>query len=209
MPSNAESVLTLFHSPRTRSTGIRILLEELEAPHRLQPVDVAGGEQRQAGYLAINPMGKVPAVLHQGQLITEQAALCIFLADLFPAAGLAPAIDEPLRGPYLRWLVFYGSCFEPAVLDRALQRAPAPLSMCPYGDWETTMATLGEQLSLGPFLLGERFSAADVLWGIALRWVTEFGLVPSTPVIRAYVDRVVSRPAAQRVLGEEAALPVS
>jgi glutathione S-transferase len=198
--------LTLFHSPNTRSTGVRILLEELGAPYRLQVLDMKAGEQRQPAYLAINPMGKVPAIRHGDALVTEQVAIYLYLADLFPAAGLAPPIGDPLRGPYLRWIAFYGSCFEPALIDRAQKREAAPLSMSPYGDYDTMLKTLTDQLARGRWLLGERFSAADVLWGTALAWTTMFGLVPALPLIKDYVDRVNARPSFAAVRARDAAL---
>jgi glutathione S-transferase len=185
--------LTFYHSPQTRSTGVLTLLEELGASYELKALNMKAGEQRQSAYLAVNPMGKVPAIVHGDALVTEQGAIYIYLADLFPEAGLAPAIGDPLRGPYLRWIVFYGSSFEPAVVDRALQREPARLSTSPYGDYDTMLATLVGALRQGPYLLGERFSAADILWGSALRWTTAFKLVPELPEIMAYVDRVTSR----------------
>jgi len=94
--------IVFYHSPNTRSTGTRILLEELGAPHELKIVNMKAGDQRKADYLAVNPMGKVPALRHGDALITEQVAVTLYLADLFPAAGLAPPIGDPLRGPYLR-----------------------------------------------------------------------------------------------------------
>jgi glutathione S-transferase len=199
--------IIFFHSPHSRSAGTRILLEELGAPYELAALNMKAGEQREARYLAINPMGKVPAILHDGALVTEQPAVYIYLADLFPQKGLAPAIGDPLRGPYLRWLVFYGSSFEPAVVDRAMKRDPAPPSTCPYGDYATVIKTLTDQLAKGPYMLGERFTAADVLWGTALQWTTSFKLVEATPMIQAYVDRVSSRPAAvkARALDEDLA----
>src|ERR1700761_5376389 len=126
--------ITLFHCPQSRSSGALTLLEELEAPYKLHVLNMKAGEQRRPEYLAVNPLGKVPAILHRGELVTEQVAIFIYLADLFPQAGLAPALDDRLRGPYLRWLVYYGSCFEPAVVDRGLKREQAPLAMSPYGD---------------------------------------------------------------------------
>jgi glutathione S-transferase len=120
--------VTLFHCPNTRSTGALILLKELEAGYHLHVLNMKAGEQRGAAYLAINPMGKVPAVMHGSALVTEQVAVFLYLADLFPKNGLAPAIGDPLRGPYLRWMAFYGSCFEPALMDRAMKREPAPAS---------------------------------------------------------------------------------
>ena len=198
--------VTLFHVPNTRSTGALILLEELGAPYQLRVLDRKNNEQRAAPYMAINPMGKVPALLHDGALVTEQAAIYLYLADLFPGAGLAPAIGDPLRGPYLRWMVFYGSCFEPALIDKSQQRTPASAATSPYGDYETMLATLTGQLEPGPFLLGDRFTAADVLWGTALTWTTRFKLVPELPVIRHYIDRVNARPAFARVRAKDAEL---
>jgi glutathione S-transferase len=156
--------ITLYHSPNSRSSGVLTLLKELDAPFELRVVSIKAGQQRQGAYLSINPMGKVPAVKHGHAIITEQVAIYIYLADLFPEAGLAPALDDPLRGPYLRWLVFYAASFEPAIVDRALKRDPAPATMSPYGDYDTMLKTLVDQLAKGPYLLGERFCAADVLW---------------------------------------------
>lgn len=198
--------ITFFHSPHTRSGSTRVLLEELDAPYDLVAVNMKAGEQRQARYLAVNPMGKVPAILHQGALISEQAAVFIYLADLFAQKGLAPAIGDPLRGPYLRWMVFYGSCFEPAVVDRAMKREPAPPSTSPYGDYDTMLRTVADQLAKGPYILGERFSAADVLWGGALNWTTMFKIVEATPLIQAYIDRFKARPTVARVHALDAAL---
>jgi glutathione S-transferase len=198
--------ITLHHAPNTRSTGALILLEELGAPFELHLLNMKAGEQREPAYLAINPMGKVPAVTHGDALVTEQVAVFLYLADLFPQAGLAPAIGDPLRGPYLRWMAFYGSCFEPALIDRAQKREPASPSMSPYSDYDTMLKTLTDQLGKGPYLLGERFSAADVLWGTALSWTVKFGLVPELPVIKAYMDRVNTRPAVLRARARDAEL---
>jgi glutathione S-transferase len=198
--------LTFFHAPNSRAGAVRILLEELGAPYDLHVLNLKQNEQRAPGYLAVNPMGKVPAIVHDGALVTEQPAIFIYLADLFPEAGLAPALGDPLRGPYLRWLAFYGSSFEPAINDVAMKREPAPPMMCPYGDFDTMLATLTRQLRAGPYLLGERFSAADVLWGTALGWITMFKLVPELPEIMAYIDRVSSRPAARRAAEADAQL---
>jgi glutathione S-transferase len=190
--------LTLFHSPQSRSAGALILLEELGADYELRTIDLKKNEQRQPEYLAVNPMGKVPALVHGGAVVTEQGAVYAYAADLYPEAGIAPAIGDALRGPYLRWLFFYGSSFEPAVVDRSFKREPAPPSTSPYGDFDTTISTLLGQLGDGPYLLGERFTAADILWGTALRWMTTFKLVAETPAVKAYVERVGARPAAQR-----------
>lgn len=186
--------ITLFHSPQTRSSGTVTLLEELQAPYTIHALNMKTGEQRQSGYLAVNPMGKVPAILHGDALITEQVAIGIYLADLFPEAGITPAIGDALRGPYLRWYVFYAACFEPAIVDKAMKREPGPTGMVPYGDLETTMKVVIAQLDKGPWLLGERFTAPDVLWGTALTWMTGFGLVEAVPPIKSYIDRWNARP---------------
>ena len=198
--------VTLHHSPNTRSTGALVLMEELGAPYQLHVLNMKAGEQRQPAYLAINPMGKVPALTHGDALVTEQVAVFLYLADLFPQAGLAPPIGDPLRGPYLRWMAFYGSSFEPALIDKSRNLEPASPSMLPYGDYDTMLKTLTDQLDKGPYLLGERFSAADVLWGTALSWTMMFGLVPDLPVLKAYVERINNRPAALRARVKDAEL---
>lgn len=198
--------VTFYHAPNSRSTGTLSLLEELDVDYDLHLLSLRAAEQRRDEYLAINPMGKVPAIRHAGVVVTEQPAVMMYLADLYPDAGLAPSIGDPQRGAYLRWMVFYGSCFEPAVIDRSLERDPAPQSTSPYGSYEEMLKTLTDQLERGPYLLGERFSAADVLWGSALKWIVGFKLVPDLPVIRAYIDRVSSRPAMQRATAKDAEL---
>ena len=196
--------VTLFHSPNTRSSGALTLLEELGAPYELRVLNMKAGEQRRPEYLAINPMGKVPALKHGDALVTEQVAILLYLADLFPEARLAPPLGDPLRGPYLRWMVFYAACFEPAVIDSATQRELAPQPMSPYGDFETMLRTLTDQLAKAPYLLGERFTAADVLWGGALTWTTMFKLVPELPVITAYIGRCGARPSVAMVKAKDA-----
>jgi glutathione S-transferase len=202
----ADRHLTLHHAPNSRSSGTLTLLEELRATYDLHVINMKAGEQRQPAYLAINPMGKVPALQHGDALITEQVAIFLYLADLFPEARLAPPIGDPLRGPYLRWMIYYGSCFEPALVDRALKREPGPLAMVPYGDFDTMLKTLTDQLARGPYMLGEKFSAADVLWGTALTWTTMFKIVPELPVIMDYVKRMGARPSAAKVKAKDAEL---
>lgn len=198
--------VTLFHAPNTRSTGALTLLEELGAPYELRVLDMKGGENRRPEFLAVNPMGKVPALLDGGTLVTEQVAIYLHLADRFPAAGLAPATSDPQRGRYLRWLVFYAASFEPAVVDRALQRGDAPLAMSPYGTYDAVIEAVRGMLAPGPFVLGDTFSAADVLWGSALAWTMMFGIVPKLAEFTAYAERVTTRPAFERVRARDAEL---
>jgi glutathione S-transferase len=198
--------IILFHAPNTRSSGTLVLLEELGAPYELRVLNMQAGEQRQPAFLAVNPLGKVPAILHGDVLVTEQVAVYLYLGDLFAGAGLTPALGDRRRGPYLRWMAFYAACFEPALVDRAMKREPGPAMMSPYGDFDTVMEAVNAQLRAGRFFLGEQFSVADVLWGSALRWTTMFGIVPETPEIKAYIERTTNRPAAVRVREQDAAL---
>jgi glutathione S-transferase len=191
--------ITLFHCAQSRSSGALALLEELHAPYKLHVLNMKTGEHRQGAYLAVNPMGKVPAILHGDTLITEQVAIGIYLGDLFPEAGMTPAIGDALRGPYLRWYVFYAACFEPALVDKAMKREPGSVAMSPYGDFDSTVKTL----------VGEKFTCADVLWGSALTWMTGFGLLEAVPPIKAYVDRWSARPSVKAVAKIDADLKKS
>jgi glutathione S-transferase len=195
-----------FHAPHTRSFSTLVLLEELGVECDRQVLSMEREEHLAPAYRAVNPMGKVPAIKHGDAVITEQVAIALYLADLFPEKGLAPAITDPLRGPYLRWMVFYAACFEPAVVDRALQRDPGKRAMSPYGDYDTVLDAVSAQLATGQWLLGERFTAADVIWGTALQWTTQFKIVSATPEIAAYIARFAARPAIARAQAKDAAL---
>ncbi|HET6726331.1 MAG TPA: glutathione S-transferase family protein [Gammaproteobacteria bacterium] len=190
--------VTFYYAPHSRASVTLSLLEELGVEYDMHVLSLRAGTQRQQEYLAINPMGKVPAIRHGNTVVTEQPAVMMYLADLYSEAGLAPPIGDPRRGAYLRWMVFYGSCFEPAVGDRAQQREPGPREQSPYGTYDEVLGTLTDHLWESPYMLGDDFSAADVLWGRALEWVVGFNLVSDEPVIRAYIDRVCSRPAMRR-----------
>jgi glutathione S-transferase len=199
--------ITLYHAAPSRSSTVLWMLEELGQPYELVVLDLKKGEQREPAYLAVNPMGKVPAVKMTSvageTIITEAAAILTYLADEFPAAKLAPAIGDPARATYLRWMFFHGSAFEPAVIDHALKREPGSRQMLPYGDYDTTINVLAGALAKGPFLLGDRFTAADVLMGTNLRWTMQFGIVPRRPEFVAYVDRLKLRPALIRALARD------
>ena len=197
-------MLTLFYCPQTRATGVRILLEELGAEYELHVL--RKGELQSVDFLAINPLGKVPAIQHDGAVITEQVAIYTYLADAFPERGLAPPIGDPARGPYLRWMAFYGSSFEPALVDKALGRTTENRAMSPYGEIDAVIDLVGKQVGAGPFMLGERFTALDVLWGGAIGWMLAFKLLPEEPAFTAYAGRIAGRAAARRVTDEDAAL---
>lgn len=198
--------VTFFHAPNTRSSGVLVLLEELQAEYDLHLLRFATGEQRGSDYLDVNPMGKVPAIRHGDAVITEQAAVYMYLAELYPEQSLAPPPGDPRRGPYLRWMVYYGSCVEPAVVDKSLGRDGAERSRSPYGDYESVFWTIDRHWAQnpGPWWLGESFTAADALWGNAMHFLTHFKLIPPTPAITAYVTRFRERESVARALARDA-----
>lgn len=206
MVTDNDARVTFYHAPNSRSGGTFLLLEELGVDYDLHLLNLDAEEQRREDYLAVNPMGKVPAIVHNGVLVTEQPAVMMYLADLYPEAGLAPPLGDPRRGAYLRWMVFYGSCFEPAVTDRVQQHEPAAQRMSPYGTFDEVLDTVTQQLEQHRYILGDEFSAADVLWATALNWTLHFGVLPERPPILAYVERVNARPAMRRGAEKNAAL---
>lgn len=193
----------LFYAPQTRATGVRVLLEELGAPYKLNVLNFKIGENRQPDFLALNPAGKVPTVRCGDAVITEQVAIYLYLADLFPERGLTPALNDPRRGPYLRWFVHMASCFEPALVDRALKREEPPHSMSPYGTFDTVMENMRFQLTEGPYVLGDQMTAVDVIWAMGLRWGMMFGIVPEFDEFKTYTETFFERPAATKVLQED------
>ena len=177
--------ITLYHAPQTRGTGVLTLLEELGIPYEMKVLNFKAGENQQPEFLAINPLGKFPTLVHNGTVVTEQVACYLYLADLFPEKGLAPAFNDPKRGAYLRWMAYQGSSFEPAVIDQAFNRPPVEASHSSYGSFDKMLKTLFDQIAKGPYLLGEQFYAVDILWGISLKWCRMFGLISTNPVVDA------------------------
>jgi glutathione S-transferase len=191
--------LTLYHASPSRSSIVLWMLEELGQPYDVKLIKLSDGDNLKPDYLAINPMGKVPALDHKGTVITESAAICTYLADEFPQAKLNVPVGTPRRGLYLKWLFFGPGCFEPAVIDRAAPRKEeARRGMLGYGTFETTMDTVAKAVAQGPWLMGDQFTAADVIIGANIRWGTMFKLVPERPEFSAYAGRIAARPAAQR-----------
>jgi glutathione S-transferase len=191
--------LTLYHAVPSRSMVTRWMLEEVGEPYDIHLLNLAKGENRAADHLAVNPMGKVPALRHGDVVITENAAICAYLADAFPKAGLSVPIGDPRRGIYLKWLFFGPSCIEPAMTDRAYPRKEEPRrGALGYGDFETAMDVTAKGVSAGRYLMGEQFTAADVVIGSTLRWGLMFKLLPERPEFVAYTSRLAARPALQR-----------
>ena len=201
----ADQDLTFYYAPRSRAGIVLWMLEELGVPYKMEMLSLKKGTHKSPEYLAINPMGKVPAIKHGDTVITEAAAICCYLADAFPAAGLAPAIGDPDRGTYLRWSFFAPSCVEPAMSDKAFHRPPVSPSAVGYGDYDTVMETVAQAVSNGDYVLGDRFSAADVVLGSTLRYGMMFEIIPKRPEFEAYTGRLAARPALQRAnaRGEE------
>ena len=191
--------LTLYHAAPSRSSIVRWMLEEIGEPYEIKLLRLSEGDQQKPDYLAINPMGKVPALKHGDVVITEAAAICTYLADAFPKAGLSVPIGDPRRGIYLKWLFFGPGCLEPAVIDRAAPRKEEPRrAMLGYGDFDTVMNVLARAVEKGPWLMGEQFTAADVVIGSNIRWGTIFKLIPERKEFLDYSARIAARPAAQR-----------
>lgn len=196
----------LHHAPFTRSGTIRILLEELGIDYELRPVKLHEGEHKRPEFLAKNPMGKVPMLEHRGCVITETGAICMYLCDAFPKAGMAPAIDDPQRGTYLRWLMFAPGPVEMALVDAGLERDPGPARRVGYGTLESLLRALEAAFTPGPWILGDRFSGADVLLGSGLGFAVRTGAIEPGPATTAFVQRYYEREAVQRAVTADKAL---
>lgn len=199
--------LVHYHAPNSRSFAIRWLFEELgNPPHDLKVLNLKKAEHKAPAYLAINPMGKVPAIVHGDTVVTEAAAICLYLADLFPEAGMAPPIGDTKRGTYLRWIVFNQAAVEPAMTDKALKREPGPPSTLGYGTYDATVDALAGALAKGPYILGDQFSAADIVVGAGVRWMLAFKLLPERAQFTQYAQVLNGRPALQRAIAKDAEL---
>jgi len=185
----------LYHCPQTRGGTTHWMNEELGAPCEIKLIDIKKGDQKKPAFLAINPMGKIPALTHQGVTVTEGAAICAYLADAYPEKGLAPAFDDPKRGAYFRWMFFAPSCIEPAMLDKfsgSVRENPASIG---HGLVDDVLGAMDKALENGPYLLGEQFTAADVVFGGTLNFALMFGAFDKKPLYTDYVDRLMARPA--------------
>ena len=200
--------LTLYHAAPSRSSIVHWMLEEVGEPYDIQLVSFKKGENRLPNYLAVNPMGKVPALRHRDVVITEAAAICTYLADEFPRAKLNVPVGNPKRGTYLKWLFFGPSCVEPAIMERAYPRKDTPpRAALGFGEFETVVDVLAKAAAAArPYLLGEQFTAADVVIGSGLRWGTMFKLLPERSEFTAYLKRLEERPALKRATAKDAEL---
>ncbi len=189
--------ITFYTNPMSRGQIARWMLEEVGAPYDQVLLDY-GTTMKAPEYLAINPMGKVPAIVHRGKVVTECAAICAYLADAFPDAGLAPPLDD--RADYYRWLFFAAGPVEAAVINRALQwEVPADKQMMAgYGHFDAAMDGLETAIAGKTWICGDRFTAADVYVGSQIDWGLVFGSIPTRPAFADYADRLRDRPAYKR-----------
>jgi glutathione S-transferase len=191
--------LTFYTHPMSRGRIARWMLEEIGQPYETVVLDYAT-TMKAPEYLAINPMGKVPAIKHGDTVVTECAAVCAYLADAFPQANLAPPPGDKARAPYYRWLFFAAGPVEAMTSNHALGVVPPEdrRAMVGYGSREAVLDALERAVSQSEFLAGDRFSAADLYVGSHIGWGLQFGTMDKRPAFEAYTARLLSRPAAVR-----------
>lgn len=199
--------LVFYTHPMSRGRIVRWMLEEVGQPYRTELLDYRT-TMKAPDYLAVNPLGKVPALRHGDAVVTETAAICAYLADAFPKAGLAPAPGDPSRAPYYRWLFFAAGPLEAALTDKALGVAVPPerRGMVGYGSYGEVVDTLEQAVSGREYLVGERFTAADLYVGSHVGWGMMFGTLEKRPAFERYVERVHGRPAWTRASATDDAL---
>lgn len=192
--------VTFYYNPMSRGRIVHWMLEEVGAEYEIKNLKWESGDHKAPEYLKINPMGKIPSIVHKGVVVTECAAICAYLADAFPQAQLAPAVSDPARGAYYRWLFFTASCLEPAVLDQTNPRenSPEPAQLG-HGCYADVINTLEKALADG-FVAGGRFSAADLFLSANLQWYIFNKLVEAKPIFTDYIKRCQDRPAHQKFI---------
>lgn len=199
--------LLLYHANPSRSATIRWMLEEIGVPYEVRRLSLKEGDGQKPDFLSVNPMGKVPVIDHDGVVVSEVAAIATYLADAFPAAKLAPPIGDARRGPYLKGMFFGPTCLEPCIMERAFPRKEMPpRSAAGFGTIDLTLDVTDAAIAAGnPWLLGEQFTAADIVIGATVRWGTLFKMLPERPHFAGYVQRLEARPAFQRAIALDAA----
>lgn len=194
----------LYHTPQTRGGTTLWMNEELGDVCDVKLVDMRKGAQKSDEFLKINPMGKIPALVHDGVAVTEAAAICAYLADAFPQGGLAPAANDPKRGAYLRWMFFAPSCIEPMMLDKFTGLKRENPGVVGHGTEGDVLRTMKLAIGDGPYLLGEKFTAADVVFGSTLNFAMMFGAIEKQEPFVSYTERLTSRPAYRRAMEKNA-----
>jgi glutathione S-transferase len=197
--------ITLYHHPFSRASTVVWMLEEVGVPYELRWVDMMKGEQKSAEIVALNPMGKLPILTDDGLVVTEVAAIGLYLADRYAAGRLAPALDDPARGTYLRWSFFAPSVVEPGSMAKAAGWNFKP-GQAGWGDHAAMIDAMASAVTGRDFILGAQFSMADVVFGGTLRYMLGFGMLEARPEFEAYVKRLNERPALQRADARNAAV---
>lgn len=199
--------IVLYYNPMSRARIAHWMLEELGVPYRLEVLRFEKQEHKTAAFLAINPMGKVPAIVDNGVVVTEAGAICTYLADNYPRAQLAPALHDPARASYLRWLFFGAGCLDAALADRMLARPAADRpGTLGYGSYDEVLGTLEQAITPGPFLLGDRFSAADVYIASQIGWGLMTKALEARPAFQSYLAHTAERPAFRRHVAQAEAI---
>ncbi|MFO0561994.1 MAG: glutathione S-transferase family protein [Polyangiales bacterium] len=189
--------ITLYHHPFSRASTVVWMLEEVGVPYELSYVDFTTGAQKKPDFLAINPMGKLPTLVDGDVVATEVAAIGLYLADRYAHGKLAPALDDPARATYFRWALYAPSVIEPGSVAKA-SKWEFKASQVGWGDYASMLETIERAVSHGDFLLGERFTMADVIFGATLRYMLRFNMIEPRAAYRAYIDRLEARPALAR-----------
>jgi glutathione S-transferase len=193
-------MMKLFWCPRTRSVRAIWMLEEVGQPYQRELVDIRDPEaERSADFLAASPMGKVPALQDDGVHMAESAAICLYVADRYASGELAPAADHPTRGRFLYWMFYTPAVIEPAMSEKFAGTEPDRFRSG-WGDFDSMIATIERGLEPGPWILGDRFTAADVMVGSSVVFMRDFEMLPEVAALHAYADRCLARPAYQRAL---------
>jgi glutathione S-transferase len=197
--------ITLYHHPFSRAATTVWTLEEIGQPYDLRFVDIMTGAQKAPEIIALNPMGKLPILTDGDVAVTENAAISLYLADRYASGRLAPAVDDPRRGTYLRWSLFAPSVIEPGMMAKAgnweFRSAQAG-----WGSFDSMIAAMHAAIAERDFILGDTFSIADVIFGGTVRFMLQFGGLPATPPLSAYAERLGQRPALQRAEARNAAI---
>ncbi|MBC8067066.1 MAG: glutathione S-transferase family protein [Deltaproteobacteria bacterium] len=197
--------ITLYHHPFSRAAGVLWALEEVGVPYELRFVDIMAGQQKQPELLALNPMGKLPTLVDDGTVVTEVAAIGLYLADRYAAGKLAPPLASAERGTYLRWSLFAPSVIEPGSMAKQAGWDFKP-GQAGWGEHEAMLDAMESAIAGRDFLLGDRFSMADVIFGGTVRFMLSFKMLEPRPAFTAYTERLSARPAAQRADARNAAV---
>ncbi len=197
--------ITLYHHPFSRAANVVWMLEEVGVPYELRFVDIMKGAHKAPEMLALNPMGKLPILTEGDLVVTESAAIALYLADRHAYGRLAPKVDDPARGTYLRWSLFAPSVIEPGSMAKMGDWAFKP-TQAGWGDFDTMLGAMEAAIAGKAYLLGETFSMADVVFGGTLRYMVQFKMIEPRPAFTAYAERLAARPAAQRADARNAAV---